>query len=277
MKVIANSLPKSGTHLIARALELAGFEQIHRGLTGALIRPTSKNPLKNMRLNSTCRSNGDEESYSIDLDDLNNKITKQVLDEYLSTIRDGQFVTSHIPYSYKLDCYLYDLGFRMIYIVRDPRDVLVSLYHYHLKDFKPYSRVLVRLSIEQGLNKIYEGMTTKGARLSPLAHRVRNSIGWLSSPNVLPIRFEDLIGEKGGASSKVQCATIDSILEFLSLEKSVLAKEIQDKVFDVGSQTFNKGKIRQYPEILQNYQIARLEGDLVNEMNLLRYTNDNIS
>lgn len=277
MKVIANSLPKSGTHLIGRVLELVGIEEMHKGLTGALIRPTSKNPLKNARLNAIRSPNGGEESYAIDLDDLNNRIKKRYLDEYLGTVDEGQFVTAHVPYSHKLDCYLNELGFRMIYIVRDPRDVLVSLYHYHLKDFKPYFKLLKPLSKEDGINRVYEGLEKKGARLSPLAHRVRNSIGWFSSPNVLAIRFEDLIGEKGGGSNEVQFKTIQSVLDFLSIEKPGLAKEIQDKVFDTGSQTFNKGKMRQYPETLKAYQIAHLEGDLANEMKLLGYSDGNFA
>lgn len=273
MRVIANSLPKSGTHLIGRVLELVGIEETHKGLTGALIRPTSRNPIKNRMINARKSVKKIEESFAIDLDDLNNKVNKNFLDEYCDAIVNGHFVTAHIPYSHKLDCYLNKLGFKVIYIVRDPRDVLVSLYNFHLKDFKPYSKYLKSISAESGINQIYEGMETKGARLSPLTHRVRNSIGWFASKNVLAIKFEDLIGERGGGSKEVQYQTIQSILSFLSIDKLNLAKEIQDKVFDTEAQTFNKGRVHQYVDVLAEYQVSRLENDLINEMRVLGYDN----
>jgi hypothetical protein len=271
VRVIANSLPKSGTHLIGRVLELVGIEEMHKGLTGALIRPTSRNPIKNYILNRRQNKKNGEENFSIDLDDLNNIINKKYLDQYFNAIDNGQFITAHVPYSHKLDCYLDKIGFKVIYIVRDPRDVLVSLYNFHLKNFKPYSKVLKSIPTEAGINRIYEGMETKGARLSPLPHRVRNSLGWFNSKNVLAIKFEALIGEKGGGSKELQLQTIQDILSFLSIDTANLAQEIQHKVFDTEAQTFNKGKVHQYVETLAAYQIERLEGDLKNEMKVLGY------
>ena len=271
MRIIANSLPKSGTHLLVKTLELLGLTKQEMGLTGALIRPTSRNIFNRIKVNRR-RSLGfdDSDSFSIDLDDINNKVSEAYLRQYLDSIKDNHFVTAHLPYSYRLESYLLDKGFKMIYIVRDPRDVLVSLYNYHKKTFKPYSKELKNINVEKGISNIYNGISRRNANLSPLSNRVKNSIGWFHSSST-PLKFEELIGAKGGSTNKLQFESLNKLISDLGLSDKYDPAKVQGLIFDKSAKTFNKGTVEQYKLSLSISQINEIESDMKNEMKVLGY------
>ena len=244
-----------------------------KGLTGALIRPTSRNPLQNINKNIKRSSEiYSYDSYKIDLDDLNNGIKYKYLKNYLKNITEEQFTTGHLPYTYKLNSLLESEDIKIIYIYRNPADVWISLYNYHTKAFKPYSKFLKRLEISEGLDCVYNGMQRKGARLSPLSTRIKNSIGWIKAKNVLALKFEELIGRKGGGSDSIQKMKISQIIEHLNLDKHNIDENyVCQNIYDKSSQTFNKGTVGTYKKILSVEQLNKLKNEIHHEIDIMKY------
>jgi hypothetical protein len=95
---------------------------------------------------------------------------------------------------------------RVIYVVRDPRDVALSQYHFHIK------RTLIDDSypIERFVNRFVAGET------SPYASWGENVAGWLATryntPGFLLLRYEDMMADTQGEVTK--------IAHFLKLEAS---------------------------------------------------------
>ena len=243
MRIIANSLPKAGTHLLVRFLQLAGYEYVRKGLTGALIRSTQRNPIKRyLTSRKRCTSN-DSGCYQIDLDNLGNRIKKKYLDSFINSIPENSFIPAHLPYSEELDCYLSAQRLKVIYIIRDPRDVLLSYYNHQHRDPRyPFHDVFRTLPFEQCYQYILRGMKKGNITLASIKSRVENSIGWFTSDNVIGIRFEDLVGEKGGGTRANQINAIQKILSYLEIGSTNSGVErIADHLFYSKARTFFKG------------------------------------
>lgn len=81
-----------------------------------------------------------------------------------------------------------------------------------------------------------------------IPRNIKEAKKWLHDPKILVIRFEDLVGEKGGGSKEKQVQTIKNIAQFLEIELS------DDKIEKIcqslwgGTWTFRKGTIGQWKE-----------------------------
>ncbi len=65
----------------------------------------------------------------------------------------------------------------------------------------------------------------------------------MNTPGVLTIRFEDLVGEKGGGSRERQIRTLKNIAEYLEVPVSQeILGYVADNLFGGGG-TFRKGQI----------------------------------
>lgn len=259
MKVVANSLPKSGTHLLVRFLELVGLQEHEKGLTGAMIRPTQRNPFRRYLTNrKRCTFSEDNSCFQIDLDDLENCIKERCLNDYIDQVSNNQFITAHVPYSKELDLFFKQKSIKFIYIIRDPRDVLLSYYNHQVRDKNyPFNTFFKNKTIEESYRHILNGLSKENVTLAPLKNRILNSQGWLKSENVLAVKFEELIGLKGGGAIDAQAKSIDRLLSFLEIELSIAQKRVvAEKIFHPKAETFYKGQIYRWrDEIGNNAQI----------------------
>jgi hypothetical protein len=77
---------------------------------------------------------------------------------------------------------------------------------------------------------------------APVGDVLRRYAGWLDHAAVCVVRFEDLIGERGGGDVERQIAAIQRIADHLDLD---LSKErcrgIADRVFSTRTPTFRRG------------------------------------
>jgi hypothetical protein len=129
-------------------------------------------------------------------------------------------------------------GWSTIFLYRDPRDMLVS-HVFYATEMKPdhgmfryYNEVLS--SFEERLNAAIEGVRQPGFELSSVRDRYDSYLGWLTQPDILCLRFEDLIlqrdvtlglfldflGRKGFRSPKRRVETIESIKSTITPGKS---------------------------------------------------------
>ena len=276
MGVIANSLPKSGTYVLVRLLELSGMSRSESALTGSLIRSTQRNPIKRFFVKRR-KALGNEAGLQIDLEDLSNKVKTSWLKKYIARIPDNSFIPAHIPYSCELSNFLYKNGFKVIYIIRDPRDVLVSYINHQRRDASyPFHDYYINCSKNEAMLSVLVTMFSKrGQKRAGLRERITNSMGWIDDKNVCSIKFEELIGSAGGGSNELQRQSIKKILDHIDLNgDEQMINKISENVFYPKAKTFHKGQIGQWrrvcpPEIQETLNLFC--GDLITKLGYEKY------
>ena len=187
-RVLVVSLPKAGTHLVERAVCLHPrlYRQFRRTLNPENVGPEG-------------------------------------LDGVLRTLRPGQVALAHLPFDPAYASLLE--GVRTLFVVRDPRDIAVSLAHYiesrgdHPLHFAYGERPDERSRIELAILGDAEARPPAPSLESLLA----GFAGWLES-GALVVRFEDLIGARGGGDDDAQARTLREIYDYLGVE---LAPEVE--------------------------------------------------
>lgn len=207
-KVLCVSIPKAGTHLLERALCL------HPRLYRKLLPTVSEENVD--------RWNG--------------------VPGLVAKVRPGQVVTSHLRFRPEHPEVIARGGVRPIFLIRDPRDIVVSQVHYVSKrtDHRlhavfgelPDMRERLRLAIAGDPER---GVVSIGDRLDLFA-------GWLDA--ALVVRFEDLVGPDGGGDRDRQQTSLRSIFDFLRMDLDERALEsISGRLFSTDSPTFRRGAI----------------------------------
>lgn len=272
MKILVNSLPKSGTHLLGKLLICLGFSEWEPGLTGDLLRETHRNPYRNLKKRAR-RPRAGEQSYAIDLDIENNRASKRWLSRYLNRIPEGHFLTGHLPYSYDLSAFLQIHGYRVIQIMRDPRDVLISYINFQ-KNWKnnPFYDNYREMSLSACVERVMHGSSEKGVVTKPLNERIESAIGWTNDERVCSVRFECLVGPEGGGLASTQLETIANVCRFLDLKPDDdEIKNIANNVFDRKSETFYKGQIGQWQSAFQQQELDVISDEIGSSIRELGY------
>jgi hypothetical protein len=83
-----------------------------------------------------------------------------------------------------------------------------------------------------------------------LRDRIAGYLGWLDLGNVLPISFEELVGERGGGNKELQVSLIDSLQVRLDIPGN--ASKIAERVFSERSPTFRAGQIGSHRDVLRH-------------------------
>ena len=211
-KILANSIPKSGTHLMERLLYL--LPGISRQLAGTFwIQQAAP---------------------------FERRCTK---------LKKGQFLVSHLYYQEAFMEILMKYDIKPILLVRDPRDVVLSNVNYVTRANKKHRlHDFVASHLKADRDRLH--FFIKGSR-SPheysIAELLEKFHPWTQSGKVLTIRFEDLIGEAGGGSAKKQRQSVELLLDFIGVQLNAEQKMAMiQKIFHTGSKTFNKGRINQW-------------------------------
>ena len=240
-RLFINSLPKSGTHLVERAVRL---------LTGRDAAP--------LQLSSATASRyavpdaGPTVLVGVGMPV---QVPLAPLRAHLASLAADAVVTGHVPFSPAMDLLLRELGFGMILVLRDPRDVAVSLAHHITTN--PSHRLhqhFQSLSWDQRLSATIQGVP---GLLEDSGRRLASVIRWLGLPYVLPIRFEDLVGSKGGGDDARQRQALQAIATHLNLPCPIPLDQAQAQLFG-HSATFRKGTVGQWRDQLSAHQIRQI-------------------
>src|SRR5215210_7766410 len=192
MRIVANSIPKSGTHLLDRLLVLLGFGLVDLGGTGPHLVGGGRSPGPQV-----VEGAGEKVTVGVVSPQL---ISRRWLARRLSKVPDGCFVNAHCIYTPELADLVRKQGMRTVYILRDLRDVAVSQMHYikQLENHFAHQGYMALPSDHERLLVSIRGGELGGRKLQSLDERYRQFLRWEREGGAAVVKFEDLVGTKGG-------------------------------------------------------------------------------
>jgi hypothetical protein len=288
MRIVANSIPKSGTHLLDRLLVLLGLGLIDLGgLRPHLAKSNYRFPLVNQRLKSILglrkpedvmgigphlveggrfpparrflRGRGEKVTVGVVSPQL---ISRRWLARRLAKVPHGTFVNAHCIYTPELADLFAQEGMRTVCILRDPRDVAVSQMHY-IKERKQHFAHEGYMSLPSDSERLLlsiRGGELGGRELQPLDQRYRQFLRWGQEGGAVMVKFEDLVGIKGGGSAEAQREAVERVGRHLGIgvgEERMRA--VDEGLFGVG-RTFRKGQIGGWREEFSSEHERAVEG-----------------
>lgn len=209
-RILLNSIPKSGTHLMIQILQ----------------------GIPNIKMNG--------EFYE--------GLPSQLNDHYvrLSRMQLNQFAWGHVYYSPAYAKILNQLEFKQIFLSRDPRDMVVSFVYFIIDKYPqhelyPYFTKQLKTNKQRYLALI-EGVDH--LKYPNIADWIGKFSGWLYVSNRFPVRFEDLI-----ISIESRRQTLTKMVNYiwegqpLPMSTERLVKLMENNIDPKKSRTFRSGKI----------------------------------
>jgi len=217
--LFANSFPKSGTHLLTQVLE--GFPLIGPAVDTGL-------PAVVMYEGASGRERSNDEIFR----DLN----------HLSA---GDIGYGHLHARREFIHFFTRTGVCAYFILRDPRDVVISHVHYVTKieqnhvHHQYYAEVLK--DFDQRLKVSILGRPEAVNPFPDIAGRFDPFLDWMSHREVLTLKYEDFLADRHGTVRRVLMHAISrGFTPFLSEEKAVY--QLETMINPQKSPTFRQGK-----------------------------------
>jgi len=220
------SIPKAGTHLLYRLAEQLGF-------TPAVICPEVPSSG-----NWYCLEYSNSHTVPRDF--------------FVDSVRRAPFGNRSHPF----------LSSAALFIVRHPWDILVSEANYYPK---LGASALSGFYRDLGFDECVERLLSDDRLLGRFRDRILAFEPWLAFENVIPLAFEDLVGERGGGTAERQERLIWSIQ--LKLGVPGEPRKLAADLFDRTSPTFQEGQIGTYRGVLELELLQRLDS---NDADVLR-------
>jgi hypothetical protein len=257
-RVFLNSMPKSGTFLLAKTLQLLGYKDFSKDIAffkkglsklGMWVPLSFSHEQIDKNLSYRFFRVLKAHSY-VDIGVMSPiKVPSSLCSKWLEKVPEGYFIAGHVPCTETFEGLLKELNFRHIIIIRDPRDVLVSMAHYIAKPVHPLSKTMSKFSFNKRIQFLMKGGMVGNRIILNFKDAYSSMLKWRYSRDCVLIRFEELIGEKGGGNKSSALMTLKNIAGYLdiNLDDSRM-NYIYSNIFDVNSPTFRKGKIGSWKE-----------------------------
>ena len=212
-RALVNSVPKAGTHLLKRALALLP------GVTALDVHFDIRQSAGEVRAG-------------------------------LLGLPPGGAATAHLVHRPDYVAALQGLELARFLVLRDPRDVALSLAEYIPTLPAHYLHgTFAGLSFEQRLTACICGLpeprpSWDSVALHDVGALFAHFLPWAGEPGVCCLRFEDLVGEAGGGDAARQREALERVARALDvpLDEAVLAA-VARGIFDRSSPTFRSGEI----------------------------------
>lgn len=251
-KLFINSLPKSGTNLVSRMMELMGYKYAKLGIAATLLHGrgyTARQLLRGAMFDKNPVIVGQDLPVAINSGWLSQKVQNTSAGEYFS---------GHCNYTDHLHCLLKEENIKTLMVVRDPRDVLVSYAHYVAKSKQHFLHDYYKtLGHEARIDFTIEGGKAGDIYIESLFSILNSLNGWFYKEDVLIVRFEEIIGSRGGGDDVSQSTALDKIAAFLEMENMDKQHVIDN--FYGESHTFRKGQIGSWTEELNDAQKEKVK------------------
>lgn len=205
-KVVTISIPKSGTHLLERIL----------CLHPVIYRPTipTINP---------------DNVY--EYGDLNGLIGR---------LKPGQLLVTHLYHSQQYQDWLAESDTKVLFMIRDPRDVVISSAHFESPKHHLRDQLDAIESIQSRIKLLVQG--DADSDVPPIAQYLSQFTGWMNA-NCMVVRFEELTGD-----IDMREKTIENIFSYLELpiDDQWMKESLLPNVISPSSPTFRNGKPSQW-------------------------------
>lgn len=215
--LLGNAIPKAGSHLII---------QILLGLTRV-------GPFVNPGFPPVSRAED------------NSKLSGEETFANIQRMRPGDIRLGYVPCREPFVSALTGPGRAMVFVYRDPRDVIVSSVIYATDMYMEhgmhtyYTQQLH--SMEQRINAEIHGVTEPGFEFPDVRSHYERYLGWLEQPGVLPVRFEELILDRHNALGRIVDYMTGLGVE-LDAPRSQVIDILKDSIAPRKSDTFRKGQ-----------------------------------
>jgi hypothetical protein len=247
-RLFINSMPKSGTHLLIKTIELLGYQNFLNSLFKKVFSklgvwvPSSliyESVNRNISFWLNRRENYETSVYIGIMSPV--AVPYSLAKKWLQKVNHGFYIAGHVPYTEIFKDLLDDLNFKHILIIRDPRDVIVSMAHYMARpDYS--SKSFKRLSFEDRVKFLMNGGVLDNRHFMGLKEAYKKALQWKES-DCLIVRFEDLVGLRGGGTEEVQKKSVYQIATYLGILEEGFIKNCCHNIYDPSSPTFRRGKI----------------------------------
>lgn len=166
----------------------------------------------------------------------------------LQRTKPGQVLVSHLTYTPERAAEVASSGVKTIMMIRDPRDIVVSRVffatHFRGHQYEDVFKAQPDLKSKIQLSIIGD----ENAGVNPIRQHLEQFAGWLDVADYV-VRFEDLIGSRGGGSDALQEKTIKGMFQAVGVKQTHLFLEnILHNLYSSSSPTFHKGLIGQWHE-----------------------------
>lgn len=201
----------------------------------------------------------------------------------IRSFKSNSIIRSHLYYEKKVsDLILNKLNAKMILIIRDPRAVAASYENWVLKEPKFYLNKYIKeynINPKSVLDLIVNGVNP-GSYLGSniffnnIIDEYYKWTPWLKEKRILTIKFEDLVGLRGGGNENKRRETIIKILNYLNIDHNNYSNfsSISSKVSK--SHTFRKGmngQINLWKKKFNKNQLINFNNKSKNLLKLLNY------
>lgn len=244
--VVANSMPKSGTHMLATLLDqIPGMR-----FSGQIVlfqHEHFHDPQPQLR----------------------------VLDRRLKRLRRSHYIGSHLVCVPEVESRVAASDVKLVTIVRDPRAVVVSAAHYVMNapQLRGREAALELFPDKKALlNAAVFGHGEPGDEFyaPDIGTRFAAYAGWAESPVGLTVRFEDLVGARGGGDRDLQVQEVRRILDHLEVD-GVAADAVAAGLFSEKAITFRAGTVDSWRADLTPELINEIETRCASSMDRLGY------
>jgi len=246
-RIFVNSLPKAGTHLLTA--ELARFA----GLRNSGLH------LEASRLGVAGATTAD--GYPV--------IDPRKVASAIRTVRGGQFFSAHLYWSQELEEAIFESGAATLFMIRDPRDILLSRMHYilGLRRHRLHDFLGRRFATDDDRLRVLVVGNAADPYIRPMRADLASFARWIGRPGVLTVRFEELVGQRGGGSESAKHAALAAIANHCGLDPSGLADQAASSAG--ATPTLRKGKIGGWRSELPSEIVELVDrecGDLLETM-----------
>ena len=212
-RVLINSPASGCPHLLAKAIEIWGYEDYATsdnyvaGTPKSFNYKQSKNGLEQIQTSASSQKSNEKiglgglSPYSVD---------SSIVKYWLDRVANGQYILGHIPRSPALTKVLAELDYIHFLVMSFPQSLVVSMLSFILDEKRVVKHFLQDdfklMSPKERLSFILDGgyASQAGVEVQSFGEIYRSMLAWNQEPSCFLVSLEDLISQPGGATLEKQ-------------------------------------------------------------------------